>query len=83
MQEKNKFYKKVKDNEMSVPGSFTAVKVVSGQIEQALRLFKKKVMESGKLERAKELTKYEKPSVVKRRNMEAAKLKNEYLKKKR
>lgn len=83
MQEKNKFYKKVKNSEMSVPGSFTAVNVVYGQIEQAIRLFKKKVTDSGKLERVKELSKYEKPSVVKRRNMEAAKLKNEYLKKKR
>jgi ribosomal protein S21 len=83
MQNKTKNYTKVKESDMNISGAYTAVKVVSNQIEQAIRLFKQKVTNSGKLERVRELTKYEKPSVVKRRKMEAAKLKNTYLNKKR
>ena len=51
---------------MDVPGCATAVKVVNGNIELALKVFKRKLKESGKIEELKG-KEYIKPSAVKRK----------------
>ena len=53
MQERKKPYKKIKREDMDVPGCATAVKVVNGNIELALKVFKRKLKESGKIEELK------------------------------
>ena len=72
----NKFkkpYKKIRREDMEVPGCFTAVKVVNGNIELALKAFKRKMKESGKLEELKARKEYLKPSAIKRKKMNDAK----------
>ena len=57
---------------MEVPGCFTAVKVVNGNIELALKAFKRKLKDSGKIEELKDRKEYIKPSAVKRKKMQQA-----------
>jgi len=72
MQEKRK-NKRVTTNDMMIPGAALAVKVIGGNLEPALRLFKKKMKDSGKLEELKARKEFLKPSVIKRRKMQLAK----------
>ena len=72
MQERKKPYKKIKREDMDVPGCATAVKVVNGNIELALKVFKRKLKESGKIEELKARKEYIKPSAVKRKKMQDA-----------
>ncbi len=60
-------YKKIRREDMEVPGCFTAVKVVNGNIELALKAFKRKIKDSGKIEELKDRKEYIKPSAVKRK----------------
>ena len=54
MQEQNKKrYKKVRREDMEVPGAPLAVKVVNNQIEPALRLWQRKVKDMGHLDELK------------------------------
>jgi len=72
----NKFekpYKKIRREDMEVPGCFTAVNVVNGNIELALKEFKRKMKESGKIEELKARKEYLKPSTIKRKKMNDAK----------
>lgn len=57
---------------MDIPGCATGVKVVNGNIELALKIFKRKVKDSGKLEELKARKEYIKPSAVKRKKMQQA-----------
>lgn len=72
MQEKPKNYKRIKKEDMDVPGNALAVKVVNGNIEMALKTFKRKLKDSGKIEELKDRKEYIKPSAVKRRKMQQA-----------
>lgn len=65
-------YKKIRREDMDVPGCATAVKVVNGNIELALKVFKRKLKESGKIEELKARKEYIKPSAVKRKKMQDA-----------
>jgi len=65
-------YKKIRREDMEVPGCFTAVKVVNGNIELALKAFKRKIKDSGKIEELKDRKEYIKPSAVKRKKMQQA-----------
>jgi len=65
-------YKKIRREDMEVPGCFTAVKVVNGNIELALKAFKRKLKDSGKIEELKDRKEYIKPSAVKRKKMQQA-----------
>lgn len=49
-----------------------SVKVINNQIEPAIRLWKKKLKESGKLEELKARKEYIKPSAVKRKQKQQA-----------
>ncbi len=69
---KKKPYKKIRREDMEVPGCFTAVKVVNGNIELALKAFKRKIKDSGKIEELKDRKEYIKPSAVKRKKMQQA-----------
>jgi ribosomal protein S21 len=73
MQEENKKrYKKVRREDMEVPGAPLAVKVVNNQIEPALRLWKRKVKDSGHLDELKERQQYTKPAAKRRRQKQLA-----------
>tara|TARA_B100000925_G_C21633416_1_gene314048 strand:+ start:14 stop:274 length:261 start_codon:yes stop_codon:yes gene_type:complete len=65
-------YKKIRREDMDVPGCATAVKVVNGNIELALKAFKRKLKDSGKIEELKDRKEYIKPSAVKRKKMQQA-----------
>jgi small subunit ribosomal protein S21 len=72
----NKFkkpYKKVRREDMEIPGCYTGVRVVNGNIELALKTFKRKMKESEKLEELKARKEYLKPSAIKRKKMNDAK----------
>ena len=71
-EENKKPYKKIRREDMEVPGCFTAVKVVNGNIELALKAFKRKIKDSGKIEELKDRKEYIKPSAVKRKKMQQA-----------
>ena len=58
---------------MEIPGCYTGVRVVNGNIELALKAFKRKMKESGKLEELKARKEYLKPSAIKRKKMNDAK----------
>ena len=72
MQEKRK-NKRVTTTDMNIPGAALAVRVIGGNLEPALRLFKTKMKESGKLEELKARKEFLKPSVIKRIQMKLAK----------
>ena len=68
--------KKQKQHQTIVPGNALAVNVVGTQREDlgfALKVWKRKVKNSGILERIKDLKEFEKPSVTKRKQLQAAK----------
>jgi small subunit ribosomal protein S21 len=67
--------KKQKQHQTVVPGNPLAVNVVGNQREDigfALKAFKRKVKNSGVLERIKDRKEFTKPSVVKRKQLQAA-----------
>lgn len=65
-------YKKVKREDMDIPGCATGVKVVNGNIELALKVFKRKLKESGKLEELKDRKEYTKPTTKRRKQKKDA-----------
>ena len=65
-------YKKIRREDMDIPGCATGVKVVNGNIELALKTFKRKLKDSGKIEELKNRKEYIKPSAVKRKKMQQA-----------
>ena len=70
---KKKFYKKVTKEDMEVYGHPFAVKVVNNQLDPAIKLWKRKLKESGKIEELKARKEYIKPSTTKRKTKEQAK----------
>jgi|APGre2960657404_1045060.scaffolds.fasta_scaffold327906_2 small subunit ribosomal protein S21 len=67
--------KKQKQHQTIVPGNSLAVNVVGTQREDlgfALKVWKRKVKNSGILERIKDRKEFEKPSVRKRKQLQAA-----------
>jgi small subunit ribosomal protein S21 len=68
--------KKQKQHQTVVPGNPLAVKVVGNQREDlgfALKAFKRKVKNSGILEKLKDRKEFEKPSVTNRKQIQRAK----------
>jgi small subunit ribosomal protein S21 len=65
-------YKKVRREDMEIPGNSMAVKVVNGNIELALKAFKRKIKDSGKMDEVKARKEYIKPSAIKRKQKEDA-----------
>ena len=61
---RKKPYKKIRREDMEIPGCATGVKVVNGNIELALKAWKRKVKDSGKIEELKNRKEYIKPSAV-------------------
>ncbi len=52
---------------MIIPGKFKAAKVINGNIEAALKFFKRQVKESNVLQELKDRKEFIKPSAVKRK----------------
>jgi len=74
MQEQNKKqYKRINRDDMEIPGNPLAVKVVNGNIELALKAFKRKIKDSGKMEEVRDRKEFRKPSVINREKMKNAK----------
>ena len=69
---RKKHYKKIRREDMEIPGCATGVKVVNGNIELALKAWKRKVKDSGKIEELKNRKEYIKPSAVKRKQKQQA-----------
>lgn len=63
---------------MIVPGRFKAAKVVNGNIEAALRFFKRQMKESNVLQEVRDRQEFIKPSAVKRRQKQQA-VRKEYI----
>ena len=63
---------------MIVPGRFRAAKVVNGNIEAALRFFKRQMKDSDVLQEVRDRQEFIKPSVVKRRQKQQA-IRKEYI----
>jgi len=61
---------RVTDADMDMGGM--TVKVINNQIEPAIRLWKKKLKESGKIEELKARKEYIKPSAVRRKQKQQA-----------
>ena len=57
---------------MSNKKAHTVVKVIKGNIQQALKKFKNKTMDSGHLQELRERQQYLKPSIVKRKQKKDA-----------
>ncbi len=72
MEQNKKPYKKVRRDDMEIMGNSMAVKVVHNQIEPAIKLWKRKLKDSGILEQLKERKEFIKPSAVKRKQREEA-----------
>ena len=70
--ENKKPYKKVRRDDMEIMGNHMAVKVVHNQIEPAIKLWKRRLKDSGKLEELKDRKEFIKPSAVKRKQKEEA-----------
>jgi|10_taG_2_1085330.scaffolds.fasta_scaffold71810_3 ribosomal protein S21 len=70
---KKQFYKKVTKEDMAVYGKPSVVKVVNNQIELAIKLWKRKLKDSGQIELLKERKEYIKPSTKKRKQKQQAK----------
>lgn len=77
MEQNKKPYKKVRRDDMEIMGKPMAVKVVHNQIEPAIKLWKRKLKDSGILEQLKERKEFIKPSAVKRKQKEEA-IRREY-----
>tara|TARA_R110001583_G_scaffold19020_1_gene75041 strand:- start:386 stop:640 length:255 start_codon:yes stop_codon:yes gene_type:complete len=73
MKEKKKFFKKVTKEDMEVYGHPFTVKVVNNQLDPAIKLWKRKLKESGRIEELKTRKEYIKPSTKKRKTKEQAK----------
>ena len=69
---KKKFFKKVTKEDMEVYGHPFTVKVVNNQLDPAIKLWKRKLKESGKIEELKARKEYIKPSVKKRKQLQQA-----------
>ena len=69
---RKKTYKKVRREDMEIPGCATGVKVVNGNIELALKAWKRKVKDSGKIEELKNRKEFLKPSAIKRKQKQQA-----------
>ena len=65
MKDKKKFFKKVTKEDMEVYGHPFTVKVVNNQLDSAIKLWKRKIKESGKIEALKARKEYTKPSTKK------------------
>ena len=65
-------YKKIRREDMEIPGCYSGVRVVNGNIELALKMFKRKMKDSGKLEELKYRKEFLKPSAIKRKKMQQA-----------
>ena len=76
--ENKKPYRKVRRDEMEISGNPLAVRVVNNQIELALKLFKRKIKDSGKLDIVKAKQEFIKPSVINRKKREDAIRRNSY-----
>jgi len=63
----NKRYKKVRREQMIVPGKFKAAKVINGNIEAALKFWKRQVKDSNVLQEVKDRKEFIKPSAIKRK----------------
>lgn len=63
---------------MIVPGRFKAAKVVNGNIEAALRFFKRQVKDSNVLQEVRDRQEFIKPSAVKRKQKQQA-IRKEYI----
>ena len=74
----NKRYKKVRKEQMIVPGRFKAAKVINGNIEAALKFWKRQVKESNVLQEVKDRKEFIKPSAVKRKQKMDA-IRKEYI----
>lgn len=72
MEQNKKPYKKVRKDDMDIIGKPMSVKVVHNQIEPAIKLWKRKLKESGKIEELKDRKEYIKPSAIKRKQREEA-----------
>lgn len=59
--------KRVNKDELINPGHWLGAKVVNGNIEAALRFWKKNLKESGVLDELKERREFLKPSVINRK----------------
>ena len=70
---KKKFFKKVTKEDMEVYGHPFTVKVVNNQLDSAIKLWKRKLKESGKIEAMKARKEYTKPSTKKRKTIQQAK----------
>jgi ribosomal protein S21 len=69
---KKQFHKKVTKEDMAVYGKPGVVKVVNNQIELAIKLWKRKLKDSGQIELLKERKEYTKPSAKKRKQKQQA-----------
>ena len=63
---------------MIIPGRYKAAKVVNGNIEAALKFWKRQVKESGVLQEVKDRKEFIKPSAVKRKQKMDA-IRKEYI----
>ena len=63
---------------MIIPGRFKAAKVINGNIEAALKFWKRKVKESNVLQEVKDRKEFIKPSAVKRKQKMDA-IRKEYI----
>ena len=63
---------------MIIPGKFKAAKVINGNIEAALKFWKRQVKESNVLQELKDRKEFIKPSAVKRKQKMAA-IRKEYI----
>lgn len=68
-----KFYKKVSKKDMIVWGSPMSVNVVDGNLDAAIRFWKKKLKDSGKLQELKERRYFTKPSEKRRKQIQEQK----------
>lgn len=73
---------RARKHEMIIVGKPNSVRVVNGDINSALKLWKRELKESGKLELLKEKKEYVKPSVLKRKQRTDAEY-SQYLETKR
>ncbi len=63
---------------MIIPGRYKAAKVVNGNIEAALKFWKRQVKESGVLQEVKDRKEFIKPSAIKRKQKMDA-IRKEYI----
>ena len=66
------FYYFHKQNSFIVTGPVVGVKVLNGNVEHAIKRFKRKVKESGIIQSVKKNKQYYKPSSIKRRQKQKA-----------